>query len=241
MTNTVFNPSLNGGLHIGHLYMILVNEHEAHDTDGTFTVRFDDDQFWWRDVMGCDAMGIASDIMKDLAYFGVKVDRYTSQITSRVEVDKMLYYLNKGPLPVQEMKTNTVQIPNTKNPTLHDPYPYVPWITARKVVEDFMGGITLKIRGDDLLPEYSLYSYFCDLWGLPQPEQWFIPRLFQSNGQSLSDVSKTMGGWKLSNYREAGVDPSFVLGMLAGACLIDPNQEWELNNLKDSPTIDSAV
>ena len=42
MNITRFNPSTNGGLHLGHIYALLVNERFAHDRDGMFYVRFDD-------------------------------------------------------------------------------------------------------------------------------------------------------------------------------------------------------
>ena len=45
--NTRFNPSISGALHIGHLYMALVNEMEAHRTGGKFIVRVDDTQDIW--------------------------------------------------------------------------------------------------------------------------------------------------------------------------------------------------
>lgn len=236
MYNTVFNPTTNGELHIGHLYMILVNEYEAHKGGGKFVVRYDDNQFKWHAVeqTNKDHKAIIEDQMD---WLGIKVDEYTSQLETEIEVDKMLYYLNKGSLQVQEMKTNIVQVPHIINPTNHDPYPYVPWLTARKVVEDFLDEITLKIRGDDLISEYALYSYFCDLWGLPQPVQWFLPRLFTNSGEQLASVSKTKGNWKLSTIRQKGFDADYLKTSLKQYCLIDPNKEWTVDNIQPNPQI----
>lgn len=234
MANTVFNPTTNGELHLGHLYMILVNEYEAHKSNGKFIMRYDDNQFKWNAVEHTDKH--YKKIIEDqMNWLGIHVDKYTSQLETEVETDKMLYYLNKGPISVQEMKTNIVQIPHIINPTNHDPYPYVPWLTARKVVDDFLDEVTLKIRGDDLISEYALYSYFCDLWGLPQPTQWFLPRLFTEEGEKLTNVSKTKGNWKLSTIINSGIRPSILIEKLAYYCLIDPNREWSLDNIQPYP------
>ena len=45
--NTRFNPTISGPLHIGHLYMALVNEAEAHRSGGKFIVRVDDTNRQW--------------------------------------------------------------------------------------------------------------------------------------------------------------------------------------------------
>jgi glutamyl/glutaminyl-tRNA synthetase len=234
--NTVFNPTTNGELHLGHLYMILVNECEAHRSGGKFIIRFDDNQFKWNVVEHVN-FSFRPIIVNSMIWLDIKVDKYTSQLETEVDVDKMLYYMNKGPIPVVEMKTNTVQIPHMINPMNHDPYPYVPWITARKVVEDFLDEISLKIRGDDLISEYALYSYFCDLWQLPQPVQWFLPRLFTESGNKLSNVSKTSGNWKLSSFYERGIRPQDLIENLKNYCLKDSKGEWTLDNVEPYPVI----
>ena len=50
--NTRFNPTISGQLHVGHLYMALVNEAEAHRSGGKFTVRVDDANAYWVLNMG---------------------------------------------------------------------------------------------------------------------------------------------------------------------------------------------
>ena len=45
--NTRFNPTVSGSLHVGHLYMALVNEVEAHRSGGKFYIRVDDTQDCW--------------------------------------------------------------------------------------------------------------------------------------------------------------------------------------------------
>lgn len=236
MANTVFNPTTNGELHLGHLYMILVNEYEAHKSGGKFIIRYDDNQFKWNAVERTEKHFKVM-IEEQMEWFGVKVDKYTSQLETEPETDKMLYYLNKGPISVQEMKTNIVQIPHIISPINHDPYPYVPWLTARKVVDDFLDEVTLKIRGDDLISEYALYTYFCDLWALPQPVQWFLPRLFTTDGQKLANVSKTLGNWKLSSIQEKGVNPEELKNSLKLYCLIDPFKNWTIDNIQPYPKI----
>ena len=43
MVNTRLNPTLNGTVHLGHLFTLLVNEYYAHSRNGKFFIRFDDD------------------------------------------------------------------------------------------------------------------------------------------------------------------------------------------------------
>jgi glutamyl/glutaminyl-tRNA synthetase len=241
--NTVFNPTTNGLLHLGHLYMAMVNAAEAHNSGGKFIVRFDDDQFMWTALRGKqgDNIEVEDEIEHDLDWAGIDVDEYNSQQVTRIEVDKMLYYLNKGPLPAQETKATMVELPMTITQTLHDPYPYVPWITARKVVEDFMDGITLKIRGEDLATEYSLYMYFCDIWGLPRPLQWFLPRMFMESGEKLTDLSKTRGNWKIKDFRDHGVSFETVRRSMAQTCLKDPSEPWLIRNIKQHPYLPDGI
>ena len=50
--NTRFNPTANGRLYLGHLYIILLNKQAVEDNGGKFICRFDDDQDYWIERLG---------------------------------------------------------------------------------------------------------------------------------------------------------------------------------------------
>ena len=112
-------------------------------------------------------------------------------------------------------------------------YPYVVQQTAERVVMDYMLNITHVIRGEDFVSEYSLYCYFCQRFWFPTPEFIFLPRLAGSYG----DISKTKGGYKVSDFRNNGYTPEKLKAMIAKACLWYPNNGYELYNIKPNPRI----
>lgn len=245
---TRFNPTVNGALHVGHLYMMLVNEAEAHENGGKFTVRFDDNQPAYR--YGLSWTGaqltveqlydIKNAMVEDIIWCGLRVDKWVSQEDREPRIQTFMRFLNEGKdLPVKRCYTSQV------NPEVHwmsfdAAYPYVPYLTAEKVLNDFLDGCNLIIRGEDLLDEWALYHYFADSWGLPIPRQAFLKRLVMVNagkeGKDLFDIRKTKGGHSIQSYRERGWSPEDLKARLAEACLIDPEKPWLIENCKPEPT-----
>lgn len=224
--NTRFNPTTNGPLHLGHLYVCMVNEAEARASGGKFIVRFDDNQHYWQWIAPqvADPEGMKS----DLAWAGVKVDAYTSQKELAPRVDEFLHvqgYRKQGAL---NHALTHAYLPECGGCY----YPFVPDYTAEKVALDFLDGITVLIRGSDLLTEFSLYNYFCKLWDLPIPRQVFLPRL-----DCGKEVSKTAGNHQIRHYRNRPAQE--VLGILAKACLIDPAAGWRITNVKPEPRLEA--
>ena len=235
---TRFNPTVNGPLHIGHLYNILVNEYEAHSTGGEFHIRFDDNQRWW--LMQFSKVQIddtIDGIMYDMDWMGIMVDKYYSQRSLEIQTETMLAQFNHGPLAVRAMVTNIINCPTLIDSRSGPPYPYAPWLTAEKVLLDFLEQVTMLIRGEDLVSEYSLYSYFCDLWGLPNPKHYYLPRLRLKHGVELADVSKTRGDHKIVDLRKSGYTPKDILDILSRSCLIDPDGKWKIDNIKQDPIL----
>lgn len=239
---TRFNPTVNGGLHVGHMYMALVNEAEAHANNGKFSVRFDDTQevykwgvSWTGARMTKEEIEKTADQMADeLLWMGLQVDAFLYQSNLEEHVNKFLLHLNRGPLEVKKVYTSQT------NPECHwmgwdVNYPYVPWLTAEKVLYDYLTGCNLLIRGDDLLGEWSLYMYFCDLWGLPVPRQVFLKRMKYSGGAEMLDISKTRGSGTIAQYRADGWTAAELKKVMARACLIDVDGPWLIKNLKAEP------
>lgn len=233
--NTRFNPTLNGTIHIGHLYMALVNEAEARDSGGKFIVRFEDNQKEWCYYNTQAQMDQYADtILEDLEWVGIKIDKIEFQSILEPEYKRLLHHLNGGDLPVREMYVFEQQPDVTYTNAVA--YPYAPYLTAEKVILDFMDVITLLIRGEDLLTEYSLYCYFCDLWGIRKPKHVYLPRLRMPDGSEMqSEISKTTGNFKVEGYRKSGMKPDKLLAKMREACLIDPDGKWLIKNIKRRP------
>ena len=170
MIVTRFNPTTNGGLHLGHIYSLLINEHYAHDNNGKFYVRFDDTSAAIHTEMAHPE--IAKEILKrqreDIEWLGVKVDGWIIQSEILEEVHEKMqprYAIlqDKRPhyLPV------SIRLGNSWTP-----YPYVPFETAERVIMDQMIGATHLIRGEEFLTEYSMYRYFCEIFNFDYPKFW---------------------------------------------------------------------
>lgn len=245
MINTRFQPTTNGNIHLGHLYLALLNYHTAKNTGGRFIVRFDDDQKYWKDKLGKEKNNeLCEQIKEDLKWVGLVPDlySYTSQekekneesIKNIIELD---YYLtDKKFIPEEHNEAGIKNIERS--------YPYVPYLTAIKVVQDWREGINLLIRGDDLATEFSLYCYFCRCLDIPIPKHLYVPKLMQKiQGKAgavsdLSDVSKTIGNFKIRDLREQGYSVKQIIGLLEDACLVDKLKGWDYENIKKNPLLD---
>ncbi|WP_437225952.1 glutamate--tRNA ligase family protein [Planctomicrobium sp. SH661] len=236
--NTRFNPTANGFLHLGHLYLILVNLEAARSTGGRFIVRFDDDQPYWRDRLGEERIRFyCQGIREDLEWMGVCPDLFSHESLDREQNEAFLrsHGLEQIPPVAEDCRFVTPQILNCDRP-----YPYVPYLTAVKVAQDAREGCDLLIRGDDLVTEFSLYCWYCDRLRLPIPQFQYVPKLLAQNAD-LADVSKTSGNYKIRDFRDRGSSPQDVEQMLAVACLKEPEAGWHVDNLKHRPSLDAAM
>jgi glutamyl/glutaminyl-tRNA synthetase len=229
MYNCRFNPSVNGPLHLGHIYTALVNESVAHESGGKFIVRFDDSHEVRRVVLGVERTErICVWQEADLRWLGFKVDKWIKQSDIIEEVHDWLskrtgVLLDKNPPEcVPELIGDDVLL-----------YPLTPTLTAEKVVMDYMEGINLLIRGLDLLSEYSLYQYYCERFELPRVRHVYLPRLRWAHG----DMSKSGGAQSVTDLRYNGYTPQQVRGMVESACLRNIANGWTLQNLKGEPRL----
>lgn len=227
MIITRFNPGANGGLHLGHLYMALINE--ALATDGKFIVRWDNSSPPYINTIGAERMNRVIDgQQEDLTWLGFKRWYWIRQ--SDV-IDEVHAWLST------RLKILPDDIPCILPELIGDDYtmlyPMTSMLTAEKVVMDYQEGVNLLVRGIDLLSEYSLYQYYCKLLDLPQPRHIYLPRLTNIHG----DISKTNGSLCIANLRYDGYTPDEVRGMVEKACLRWPPNGWTLQNLKGSPRL----
>lgn len=86
------------------------------------------------------------------------------------------------------------------------------------VVDDLRQGITDVVRGDDLIPSTArqllLYDQLAGDAVLP-PRWWHLPLVVGPDGRRLA---KRHGDSRIAWYRQQGVHPSRIIGLLASWC-----------------------
>lgn len=242
--NTRFNPTVNGPLHAGHLYLILLNHHAARSSGGKFVLRFDDDQPYWDQFCSPAKVAEYTDgIRRDLEWLGLEPDFYSSERDSReVNENWVRTNVSNSDFIFQDREYMGIRWQPTVK-TNSRPYPYTPYLTAVKVAQDFREGIDLLIRGEDLVTEVSLYCYFCEVAGIPRPGFQYVPRMMRSlvpYGSILTDlaeVSKTVGGYAIEEYRRRGWSPGSLVTMVAASALEEPCSGWTFENVKKQPIL----
>ena len=80
------------------------------------------------------------------------------------------------------------------------------------VVDDARQGVTEVFRGDDLLPSTARQLVLGRALGLAAPRYWHVPLVHGPDGQRLA---KRHGGAELDTFRQEGVPPERVIGLLA--------------------------
>lgn len=227
--NTRFNPTVNGPLHLGHVYMLLVNEHEAHASGGKFGVRFDDTQRSWNHWQGSlKTNEFLKDMLLDIAWLGIRLDFVDRQSEMEHKVDRLLD-VQFGYQPDREAWScdNGSEVVGAQ----HHFYPYTDRLTSEKVIEDCMEGVTWLIRGMDLITEDCLYKHYCNKFLIAVPRMTYIPRLMFDG----DTVSKTTGKYKVSDFRDAGMSPEELRVRLAVDCL--DGMGWRVEYIKPLPVL----
>ena len=91
------------------------------------------------------------------------------------------------------------------------------------VVDDARQGITHIVRGNDLLDSAARQILLYRALGLPEPSQWYhLPLIVGEDGKRLA---KRHGDTRTATYRERGVSPERVIGLLASWCGITGGPE----------------
>lgn len=231
MYNTRLNNTLNGPLHLGHVYMGLMNQQASKDTGGKFIVRWDDSNPAWVNVLGAERMSAIRDGQReDMEWVGIQPSEWRTQIDIIGEVHEWIAKKGVTLLPDNPLPYTPEIIGQPAGSIL---YPLTTTLTAEKVVMDWMESTNLLIRGFDLITEYSLYGYYCRVFGLPEPQHIYLPRLRWSDG----DMSKSVGSKTVCELRRCGYTPEQVRRMVEKACLFLPENGWKISNLKAQPCL----
>jgi glutamyl/glutaminyl-tRNA synthetase len=232
--NCRFNPTVDGNLHLGHIYVAAVNEYEAHHSGGQFIIRFDDNQKIWKlRQERREMLTIEKNMIEDFEWLGIKFDLVKSTEAMKTVITKYRDEVAAYP-DVHEM-VNVLNAPNLIGTDMFM-HGYNAELTIEKVIADWIDEIGLLIRGSDLITEFALYSYFCDLWRIPQPIHVYLPRLLDINGR---EMSKTKGSISIMAMRNKGASMNAVWDLLTDSCLKDPSGNWSIDNIKDEPRLTS--
>ena len=139
---------------------------------------------------------------EDLEWLGLTVDAWTCESELLPAVNMRLAELGVTP-QAESVYPTCPRLMFEGRPIA---YPYTPTLTAQKVLMDAQQGVTLLVRGLDLLSEYSLYAHYCRQFDVPEPEHVYTPRLLSYHG----DITKTNGGYKIAELRANGYTPQDV-------------------------------
>jgi len=84
------------------------------------------------------------------------------------------------------------------------------------VVDDARQGVTDVVRGDDLVRSTGRQIWLYELLNLgPPPSYWHLPLVLGQDGRRLA---KRHGDTRIAYYREQGVAPQRMLGLIASWC-----------------------
>jgi glutamyl/glutaminyl-tRNA synthetase len=222
---TRFCPTANGSLHVGHAYTALVNYNYAREHNGTFILRFDDSSPTVRLLEQSAREKIIEGQLRDLKWLGIRPDVTYLESDYRDKVQDPLDAPEEDPesvLPLYARMAGTGWLP-------------IPWIPAQtwiRVKLDYMDGVTHVIRGEEWATEFGIYAYFCWMQKLPIPRFMFLPRITSHGG---NDISKTAGGFKISDLRASGWTRKKFIFAMEKSVLSWPPNGWELWNLKPNP------
>jgi glutamyl-tRNA synthetase len=83
------------------------------------------------------------------------------------------------------------------------------------VIDDHAMSVTEVVRGDDLLPSTFRQLELYDFFGWTPPKFVHVPLVIGEDGRRLA---KRHGDTRLATYREQGVPPEKIIGLLAWSC-----------------------
>ena len=233
--NTRFNPTITGALHVGHLYMALVNEFEAHRTGGKFYVRVDDTQPHWSFKIGKKRREKYYLEYREQLDLFLSIDGWHRQS----QMPKPKDIIGKHPI----LKRYSKKFENDVNVEYQERFGrtwqgYSPQNLVEKVIWDFYENTNLLIRGEDLITESHLYSDFIEEIGLPRVRQVYLPYL---EGKGTGErISKTVGTYGLAKQLDKfGIEE--ILSRLRESCLIDQEKGFLINNIKRRPIVQGFI
>lgn len=226
MKNTRFSPSLNGSLHLGHLYMAWVNQSYARQCHGEFVLRFDD-----------LAPRMAGDDCTRMAEWATEAEAILRE--ADVLPDRTTYlstYLDPCSAQPESVPSRNRWLRPVEFEG-HDNLSNSPRLVETRVRADIAEHIGTVIRGEELLPELQLYEFLNLQLGGPPRELVYLPRLRVRTKGKVTTISKTYGNLQLRDlFRQAW--PQQWLDRIKQTILQDPDAPFSWKNLNPDPVIE---
>ena len=249
--NTRFNPTANGHLHLGHVYIALFNEHMAHSTHSNFIVRIDDNSIDTMYTIRPDDINRFADAqIEAIEWLGIKVDKYVRQTQMQQEFSEFIahhgwyipeykwkYSIPINPVFVDQFKDVGARFYPYKLIEVGEWYPYSDYLTFTKVVYDELIETNVVIRGDDLRSEFALYQHWRKWLNLSEIDHYYMPRMYAHDD---AIISKFQGAKSILEYKQLGWLPADILDLLAKSALKQPDEGWNVYNVKREPRLDEA-
>lgn len=222
--NTRFSPSLNGSLHVGHLWMAWLNWALARRTGGLFVLRFDD--------VAPLAAGEAGDRRAEWAAEGEALLRRAGIEPDRIT--RVSDYLNGEELRPVGGRNLWLRPPALEG---WDNVPCTPALVRARVRADIAEGIDAVIRGEELTPELQLYEALNDALGAPPRRLVYLPRLRVRCGGAVETISKTHGNLQLRDLYHMAPPQEWV-DRVRRAGLQRPEEGADLGNIQTDPILE---
>jgi len=236
--NTRFNPTVSGAsLHCGHLYLALVNANEAHSSGGHFVLRIDDTQSIWNYKLGAKLVDQFAEFYREQLSRFMTIDKYVRQ-SNMPKIEEIIGWNTSLLKDVPPEMWDYDQVPEWIPDRGMVMYPYTARLTLERVIWDYYDGVNWLIRGEDLVSEFALYTFFVDVIRIPRMRHTYIPKLRAENRAEILhlNVSKTLGSYRIEKQIDKfGIDGT--LDFLKKSCLIDYDKDFYVDNIKWNPTI----
>lgn len=228
-------PSPTGRMHIGTARTALLNYLWARHTGGKFIVRIEDTD------PARDKPEYEADIRDNLAWLGITEDEFHRQSENKEKhtasikllIDSGHAYVSRE--PAKDDATREVEVVRFKNPNRVVTFTDLlrgevavhsadlgDFVIARSltepvhhlavVVDDADEGVTLAMRGEDLLSNTPRQILIQEALGIPRPEYLHLPLILAPDRTKLS---KRRHATSIGDFKKAGFLPQGMANFLA--------------------------
>jgi hypothetical protein len=232
MNNTRFYPTLNGGCHIGHLLLALLNYHKAKELGGIFIVRSE----FRLSYLPCGVTvgqveGWYNSYIDAFKFVGIDAE-FMALLHDCHWVEEELR--KQEPLHGNDTANNFY--PQTNSSQFF--HPYSPAWCLERVLLDNRYAVGHVIRGIDLMSEFALYTHFCRQLKFQPPVHQYVAHLHVKEGNDVKLASKTNKNGVVADLITKGVSSHQLLDWMREGCLKAPKDGFMLNNVKENIVLD---